>query len=228
MMGYFGVDAPLCSYVYITVNGEDWGLYLAVEGVEESFLERNYGSGYGELYKPDSMSMGGGRGNGGAFDMEDWMDDRGDEASQDTNTDRQAMKGQRPGGMSPPGMDDGAMPELPEEGAFGERPEGIPEGGEIPEGFGENGGRGGGMMGSDDVSLIYTDDNYDSYHEQLHGRRYGRSHGAGRSGQPVRRAGDTVTACAIPGEDTAPAVSAAAANTAGWRPAGGRNASDAA
>lgn len=44
MMGYFGVDAPLCSYVYITVNGEDWGLYLAVEGVEESFLERNYGA----------------------------------------------------------------------------------------------------------------------------------------------------------------------------------------
>lgn len=57
MMGYFGVDAHLCSYVYITVNGEDWGLYLAVEGVEESFLERNYGSDYGELYKPDSMSM---------------------------------------------------------------------------------------------------------------------------------------------------------------------------
>lgn len=163
MMGYFGVDAPLCSYVYITVNGEDWGLYLAVEGVEESFLERNYGSDYGELYKPDSMSMGGGRGNGGAFDMEDWMDDRGDEASQDTNIDRQAMKGQRPGGMSPPGMDGGAMPELPEEGAFGERPEGMPEGGEVAEGLEENGGRGGGVMGSDDVSLIYTDDDYDSY-----------------------------------------------------------------
>ena len=157
MMGYFGVDAPLCSYVYITVNGEDWGLYLAVEGVEESFLERNYGSDYGELYKPDSMSMGGGRGNGGAFDMEDWIDGRGDEASQDTNIDRQAMKGQRPGGMSPPGMDGGAMPELPEEGAFGERTESMPEG------FGENGGRGGGVMGSDDVSLIYTDDDYDSY-----------------------------------------------------------------
>lgn len=157
MMGYFGVDAPLCSYVYITVNGEDWGLYLAVEGVEESFLERNYGSDYGELYKPDSMSMGGGRGNGGAFNMGDWIDGRGDEASQDTNIDRQAMKGQRPGGMSPPGMDGGAMPELPEEGAFGERTESMPEG------FGENGGRGGGMMGSDDVSLIYTDDDYDSY-----------------------------------------------------------------
>ena len=25
MMDAFGVDAPLCSYVYITVNGEDWG-----------------------------------------------------------------------------------------------------------------------------------------------------------------------------------------------------------
>lgn len=64
MMNEFGVNSSLCSYVYITVNGEDWGLYLAVEGVEESFLERNYGSDYGELYKPDSMSLGGGRGNG--------------------------------------------------------------------------------------------------------------------------------------------------------------------
>lgn len=73
MMGYYKVAAPLCSYVYITVNGEDWGLYLAVEGVEESFLERNYGSEYGELYKPDSQSMGGGRGNGGRFEMDDWQ-----------------------------------------------------------------------------------------------------------------------------------------------------------
>ncbi len=72
MMNEFGVNSPLCSYVYITVNGEDWGLYLAVEGVEESFLERNYGSDYGELYKPDSMSFGGGRGNGRDFDMKDF------------------------------------------------------------------------------------------------------------------------------------------------------------
>lgn len=69
MMNEFGVRSSLCSYVYVTVNGEDWGLYLAVEGVEESFLERNYGSDYGELYKPDSMSFGGGRGNGKDFDM---------------------------------------------------------------------------------------------------------------------------------------------------------------
>ncbi len=71
MMAEMGVASPLCSYVYITVNGEDWGLYLALEGVEDSFLQRNYGSDYGELYKPDSMSMGGGRGNGEKFDMDE-------------------------------------------------------------------------------------------------------------------------------------------------------------
>ena len=73
MMNDMGVAAPLCSYAYITVNGTDWGLYLAVEGVEESFLQRNYGKDYGELYKPDSLNMGGGRGNGKDFDMDAFM-----------------------------------------------------------------------------------------------------------------------------------------------------------
>lgn len=56
MMAEFGVAAPMCSYVYITVNGEDHGLYLAVESIEESFLQRNYGNDYGELYKPRSFN----------------------------------------------------------------------------------------------------------------------------------------------------------------------------
>ena len=78
-MAAFGVDTPLCSYAWITVNGEDWGLYLVVEGVEESFLQRNYGSDYGDLYKPDSMSFGGGRGNGAGFDMDKFeFDENGD------------------------------------------------------------------------------------------------------------------------------------------------------
>lgn len=64
------VSAPLCSYAYITVNGEDWGLYLAVEGVEDAFLDRNYTDENGELYKPDSTEMGGGRGNGEDFDTD--------------------------------------------------------------------------------------------------------------------------------------------------------------
>lgn len=74
MMRYAGAASPLCSYAYITVNGEDFGLYLAVEGVEESFLERNYGADYGELYKPDSSDMGGGRGLGGDFEMPEDLD----------------------------------------------------------------------------------------------------------------------------------------------------------
>lgn len=77
MMAEFGVNAPLCSYAYITVNGEDWGLYLAVEGVEDAFLQRNYGTSYGELYKPDSLSFGGGRGNGMDFDMSDFKSEDG-------------------------------------------------------------------------------------------------------------------------------------------------------
>ncbi len=72
LMKDFEVDSPLCSFAYITVNGEDWGLYLAVEGIEDSFLSRNYGSDTGDLYKPDSMSFGGGRGNGKDFDMGDF------------------------------------------------------------------------------------------------------------------------------------------------------------
>ena len=71
LMNEMGVAAPLCSFARINVNGEYWGLYLAVEGVEEGFLQRNYGKDYGELYKPDSLSFGGGRGNGRDFDMEE-------------------------------------------------------------------------------------------------------------------------------------------------------------
>lgn len=181
MMGYFGVHAPLCSYVYLTVNGEDWGLYLAVEGVEESFLERNYGSDFGELYKPDSMSMGGGRGNGDQFDLEDWMDDQADEEDQTAVPDRQTMQGQRPEGMTPPDTGGGAqsdtgtmLQDMPAGQPGGQMPGGAPsqndssdsqitEPAQTDKQFGGRGGGMGGSMGSSDVSLIYTDDDYDSY-----------------------------------------------------------------
>ena len=54
-----GVAAPLCSFAVVRVNGEYYGLCLALEAIEESFLQRNYGDTDGDLYKPDS-SMGGG------------------------------------------------------------------------------------------------------------------------------------------------------------------------
>lgn len=73
MMASAGVASPLCSYAQINVNGEEWGLYLAIESVQDSFLSRNYGNENGDLYKPDSTSMGGGRGNGKEFDMNKMM-----------------------------------------------------------------------------------------------------------------------------------------------------------
>ena len=107
MMYDFGADAPLCSYAYVTVNGEDWGLYLAVEAVEESFLERNYGTNYGELYKPDSLSFGGGGpGNGKDFRMSDFMN-RSDGDSEGSDSDAASGRSGRRGGNMP---DFGRMP----------------------------------------------------------------------------------------------------------------------
>lgn len=57
MMNDMGVAAPLSSFVQISVNGESFGLYLAVEGIEEAFIQRNYGELGGNLYKPDSFSQ---------------------------------------------------------------------------------------------------------------------------------------------------------------------------
>lgn len=139
MMNYAGVSSPLCSFAYITVNGEDWGLYLAVEAVEDSFLERNY-NGTGNLYKPDSMSMGGGRGNGKDFDQEDFdfskFDKFNAENSAETDTSDSTDTSSKTD-FQPPQM-----------GNFGG-------------GKGDKGGFGG--MGSDDVKLVYTDDDFDSY-----------------------------------------------------------------
>lgn len=186
MMAEAGVASPLCSFVYITVNGEDFGLYLAVEGVEESFLERNYGTDYGELYKPDSMSMGGGRGNGAGFDPGEgglWEDGNFEESPAGNSAGR--MNEMPPedmenfGGQAPPeGMEsfEGQMP--PEDmGNFGGQvpPEdmGVPNtemsskdisGSETDASGVEREKVPGKMtMGSEDVSLIYTDDEYDSY-----------------------------------------------------------------
>ena len=65
IMAEYGVPAPLCVYADVSVNGEPWGLFLVVEGVEESFIRRNYGSSDGVLYKPDSMGFANGPPPGG-------------------------------------------------------------------------------------------------------------------------------------------------------------------
>lgn len=57
MMEHMGVPTPLCSYTWVRVNGEDWGLFLAIEEPEEAFARRNYGNNHGQLYKPDYRSL---------------------------------------------------------------------------------------------------------------------------------------------------------------------------
>ncbi len=157
MMNEFGVASPLCSYVYITVNGRDWGLYLAVEGIEEAFLERNYGSDYGELYKPDSMSFGGGRGNGKDFNMEDFMN----------TVDTSGESSESSGGITMPdmgGYDSSAMfgGEMPDKGNFdpSQMQGDMPQKPDMPQGNSENsdtssfgGGRGDFNLSIDEETL---------------------------------------------------------------------------
>lgn len=167
MMAQMGVASPLCSYANIMVNGEEWGFYLAVESIEESFLQRNYGKNYGELYKPDSQSMGGGRGNGEKFNMDDFIgQDNESETSDNTtnagNTQQTVPEGSRGGNLVNPsadrqvpgGMQGGQMPGGMQDGQM---PDGMQDG-KLP-----GGGRGGMASGSDDVLLKYIDDNIDSY-----------------------------------------------------------------
>lgn len=151
MMGYFDVAAPLCSFSYITVNGEDWGLYLAVEGVEDAFLSHNYGKNPGNLYKPDSMKMGGGKGFGGDFRMDEWNGEKLPESDE-----KMRLSPDENGMPLAPGEE---FPKDPGPGGFGDDSGGAPG----PGGFGDDFGGGPGGMGSSDVSLIYTDDDYDSY-----------------------------------------------------------------
>lgn len=144
MMNYFGVNAPLCSYVQITVNGEDWGLYLAVEGIEESFLERNYGSSYGELYKPDTTQNN----NGLPDNMEEPTDMPAGEDAPDMG--------------NPPDRSNGTDMETPPDRNNDTDTGTPPEQGDMPvPGGGEDGHSE--VRTNEDVSLIYSDDSYDSY-----------------------------------------------------------------
>ena len=129
-------DASTVHTIDITM--EDWGLYLAVEAVEESFLERNYGGGQGELYKPDSMDMGGGKGAGGDFAMPEAF----------SQEDLENME--PPEGMEVPENFDPSSMEPPE--GFDPSNREAPEGEDPMEGRGGGGGfQGGGQPPKDEM-----------------------------------------------------------------------------
>jgi len=50
IMNYIGVPSPLMNYAKITVNGEYFGFYIALERYEKSFLDRVYDTSEGQLY----------------------------------------------------------------------------------------------------------------------------------------------------------------------------------
>lgn len=134
MYQYLGADASLYNYAKLSVNGEYWGVYLALEAVEDSFLLRNYGVQDGELYKPDSMNIGGGKdfGDFNADDIDFGDLDLGDMTLPDRN----------------------AAPAEQKTAAAGERP---------ADDFGFGGGKGGFSMSGGGADLNYTDDELDSY-----------------------------------------------------------------
>ena len=51
-----GISAPLASFAKVYINGEYYGLYLAVEAVDESFLKREFGNADGNLYEANRGS----------------------------------------------------------------------------------------------------------------------------------------------------------------------------
>ena len=57
LMRQMEVPASLWSYSWIRVNGEDWGLYIALEEPEHAFARRNWGRQHGRLYKPGYRSL---------------------------------------------------------------------------------------------------------------------------------------------------------------------------
>jgi len=163
MYRYLGADASLYNYARISVNGEYWGVYLALEAVEDSFLLRNYGVQEGELYKPDSMNLGGGKDSGGfkAGDMDFGDMDFGGRTPPGAAESADPTESAGFPGQPPEGFDPTQRPEA--EGAAAAEPstEHSGEPGERPAmGFG---GGGGFSMGGGGADLNYTDDDLDSY-----------------------------------------------------------------
>ncbi len=156
MFAFMGADASLYNYAKISVNDNYWGVYLALEAVEDSFMLRNYGGENGKLYKPDSMNFGGrddnkgGNSKGGDFPGGGKMPDMGDFAPQNmpTPADGFPMSDEQ----TTPSEDTKQQTELQEKAKQRSNSRG-----------GFPGGGGGPGMGGSGTNLNYTDDNLDSY-----------------------------------------------------------------
>ncbi|MDF2654333.1 MAG: spore coat protein CotH [Bacillota bacterium] len=158
MMNYLGVSTPLYAFADLSLNGEPWGFYLAIEAVEDEFAQRNFGSDFGVLYKPESVEMGGGQEQGGGAGGQDQnvVSNRGPDqiAGQGQNGEPNQTEGQGQNGR--PGRPDGQE---------AQQGNGRPGGGFGGPGGGFGGVQGGGFGGGSGggTDLVYTDDEIDSY-----------------------------------------------------------------
>lgn len=143
---FLGIATPEYSYTDIKINGSDWGLYLGVEVIDERFIEKNYGEISGNLYKPETMNMGGNKSNNGEIQRPD-------------------MDGNKPQmGYNPPNMD-GNIPKMDEvpPDMNGDAPN-IVQNQNVSREDEDNGGAP--KMGNKDsqgADLKYIDDDIDSY-----------------------------------------------------------------
>lgn len=156
---YMGVATPYYAFANITVNGENIGCYLALEAMEDSFLQRVY-VGEGQLYKPESVQMGGGM--PGGRENEDFSPEKMME---------NMLQGEMPEIWGMPEMQGGGdmfgRQGMPDEDGMSEMRE-MPERSEMSEMremFGRGGGRDFGGFGSSGggSDLVYTDDDSESY-----------------------------------------------------------------
>ena len=163
-----GVDSPLTSYIWLTINGEDYGLYLAIEDISDGYLERTDKED-GALYKPETsmlanMDKAGGKGDGNMPQMPDGNNFPGGGEMPDGNNfpgggempDMNNFPGgeNMPDGNNFPGggdMPDGGAPDMKDFSGDGNN---FPGGGNMP---------GGGFGNSNGADLKYTDDDVESY-----------------------------------------------------------------
>ncbi len=165
LMEQMGVASPMTSFVSLSINGETFGLYLAIEEIGDSFLARNYGEDAGELYKPESEQLANVGGNKMDMELPEGM-----QMPSDGNFDPSQI--QLPDGMQMPNNGQqipGGQTQMPTDGNFDPSQMQRPEGLQMPTDGNQDqfarGGFGGGMSGFSDSStaLTYIDDNIESY-----------------------------------------------------------------
>ena len=159
MFQYLGADASLYHYAKISVNGEYWGTYLALEAVEDSFKLRNYGVSDGKLYKPETMGLGNDQKEDGInSDMSDRNVDTDADTNADTNVDSNTNTF---------GSEEGDLAKNNNPMDRPERPQGDFDQADMDEKFKDPQGDPGDFGGFDNrnggADLNYTDDDTDSY-----------------------------------------------------------------